>query len=322
MKALRIKFKEAGIFKGPYKTQKGRYITSKGCGDRIVEVIEHKGKVIINKADRDNPYKYFEVTPGTLHVNHVSNLLHVLMGERPVPSFRSTASQKIIPEIFEAAKNSYVKVETPIVKSDKGEYYLTELVSMRKSVNNAWDTNISTTYHLNGEDVQVKTKYLTWEVLRVYAGQNLYDLIISTFKAIKDDISEHDDVSGSFTVKWVIEYLNKHNGLSKVKDLYVALRKGKKSDLYHLIAPKPLGKPTNCAHIFDKGDINTLTVNSSPQEINRISGEIYVPLNDDLLKRLRCGIGAASLLEGGLAYIAGIESWSDLLILDCTKVLS
>ena len=62
-------------------------------------------------------------------------------------------------------------------------------------------------------------------------------------------------------------------------------------------------------------------VNSGPENIVRISGTIFVPLDEELIRRLSQGCGVATILEGGLAYIEGIEEWSENLVFDAEPVI-
>jgi hypothetical protein len=87
MKYLILDFKDAGWFSTPNKYSKDFY---NSCG--------------VYFARKGLP-QYKE--PITYH--QISGMLHVLLGERPKPSLRSSVIEEI-PEILELAKNSYIKI--------------------------------------------------------------------------------------------------------------------------------------------------------------------------------------------------------------------
>jgi hypothetical protein len=74
-------------------------------------------------------------------------------------------------------------------------------------------------------------------------------------------------------------------------------------------------------HSDKRTKLNMQIIGSGPEKIIRLSGKIFVPLNDSLLARLANGCGVASVLEGGMAYIAGIDDWSEDLVRNAEQVI-
>src|SRR5450759_3606552 len=88
---------------------------------------------------------------------HVSNVLHVLMGERPVPTIRKTLLKPDL-SIQEAAKKARVIIDTPC--NERG-YEGEEMMTARKTVKDAWQTS-RISYFLRGAPVQIKGGLLYW----------------------------------------------------------------------------------------------------------------------------------------------------------------
>src|SRR5208283_3099400 len=89
--------------------------------------------------DREG-FARMDIPCGTLSKRHISNLLHVLMGERPSPSLRISLIESIA-TIKTLADKAFVSVESIVRQSkNRPEEYLTECKSVRKSVPNSWNT--------------------------------------------------------------------------------------------------------------------------------------------------------------------------------------
>ena len=96
--------------------------------------------------------------------------------------------------------------------------------------------------------------------------------------------------------------------------------KAKRTTFVNIINPKG-NKDSINFHYDQRSKLNIQMVNSGPEQINKISGTIFVPLEDELISRLSHGCGIATVLEGGLAYIEGIEDWSENLVFDAEPVI-
>lgn len=275
-KALIVKFKNARIFSYP------RYSSDK--------MISGRTKIKRRFAPRIN------IPDGTLDFRHVSNLLHVLAGERPVPTLRKSCMQKD-QQICDLARESLVKVD---------EISRDETKTVRKAVKDSWNT-VTLWYHLNGKNVRIKGGLIYHDRLRRYLGNDLYERLLYVLK----DVSGCSDPRCDFSAHEAIEYLNAHNHDQRVVSLISQCRIRQRSAIANLLEPNgniasiDIHQGTGCK-------LNTLVVNSGVEKVRTIFGTIYVPIESEaMIERFRRGGGVATLLEGGFAYIEGVDDWSE-----------
>jgi hypothetical protein len=115
----------------------------------------------IGYAERSKNNQVF-IKPITAY--QVSNVLHVLFNERPVPSMREVF-WSINPKYFEMAQNSYLKIDSVI--DDKTGEYLQELSTIQKSMDNSW----------------LPKPLINWTVCRNYMGSH-FEWLISDINAL------------------------------------------------------------------------------------------------------------------------------------------
>ena len=284
-KALILRFRNAAVFTDQ------RYSSDRVC----------VGKDRIGRSTAPR----ITVPEDTVDVRHVSNLLHVLMGERPVPSLRRSAMQ-VDGAIREAATGAVVKVE---------ETSSNETKTVRKAVKDAWNT-ARIWYRLDGRDVKVKGGLLYHDRLARFLGQELY----GQFLEVVGTVSGRDSRSG-LTAQEGIECLSANNSDPKVQAFTASCRAGGRTAIANLIEA---GGNTESI-TFHQGTgsrLNILVVNKGVEKVRRIAGTIIVPIDTpELLRRLENGTGVATFLEGGFAYVAGLDDWSDALVQGCTPVV-
>jgi hypothetical protein len=237
------------------------------------------------------------VPDGTLDVRHVSNMLHVLMGERPVPTFRRSLTKRD-ESVHELARGARVSIEKI------GEL---ELKTVRKAVDNAWNT-ASLHYHLDGKTVVIKGGLLYHDRLERILGQPLYQTFLQVLREVGGN--------ARMPAQAAIEFLNAHNEVPPVV-AFVARCQAERgcTSIANLIG-KGLEARRNSIG-FHQGIklLTTLVVNKGIEKVRRISGTIYIPLDSpEMETRLRNGSGVATLLEGGLVHIVGVGEWSDILV--------
>jgi hypothetical protein len=241
---------------------------------------------------------------------HVSNVLHVLMGERPVPTIRKTLLQPDI-SIQEAAKKARVVIDTPC--NERG-YEGVETMTGRKSAKDARQT-ARISYFLGGRPVQIKGGLRYWTRLERMLGEALLNDLVRTVQTI----THQRDATRSISAHRAIEILHDHYDSPEVRAFCNNCIRAKRTALVNIIDPK--GNTESIAfHTGVGSELNNM-VNSGPENIVRISGTIFVPLDEELIRRLSQGCGAATILEGGLAYIEGIEEWSENLVFDAEPVI-
>jgi hypothetical protein len=278
-KALVVEFKNAAVFRN-----------RKPSNDKLLV-----GKKRIPR--RDAPM--IEVPDGALDVRHVANMLHVLMGERPVSSFRPTAASSD-PDIEKAAHDAKFRMD---------EVTTLETKACRKSVDDAWQTE-TTAYTLNGKSVAVKGGHLYARRLKRFLGDALY----AEFLSLAATLCTENGITGKLTTQQLVELLNAHGKDKRVAAFTKACRAANRTDLANIIEPG--GKSESISMHTGRGTkLNILMVGAGPEKVSRYSGTIYIPLTSErLMERVANGCGVATFLEGGMASIAGVEEWSTDLV--------
>jgi len=281
-----VKFKNARIFGDPRRSSD--------------KMISGRMKIDRSIAPRIN------IPEGSLDTRHVSNLLHVLAGERPVPTLRKSCMQKD-QQIYDLAKESLVKVD---------EVSGGETKTIRKAVKDSWNT-VLLWYHLNGKDVKIKGGLIYHDRMRRYLGDDLYERFMRVLK----EISGCSDPRRDFSAHKAIEYLNAHNQDKRVVSLIAQCRALHRTSFANLLEPNGNIGSIDIHQGKSDSKINTLVVNCGIEEVKIISGTIFVPINSmAILDRFKNGGGVATFLEGGFAYIEGVDDWSEDLTYGCRPV--
>lgn len=283
MKALIVKFISASVFSYPERSK-----------DKVIDY--SKGGYF----PRQN-YPYIKVPEGTLDIRHVNNLLHVLAGERPVPSLRQSF-QKHIPEITAIAETAMVKV-IKIAEESK---------TLRKSIKDSYQT-ATLSYFLNGKWVQVKGGHIYYSRLKNFLGDDLFENFMAVLKQVSQNSKKE------YTAKEAIELLNANNDNPIVNDFAVKCKESGKTSLYNLIA-KNGNVASISIHSSPSCPLNLLTVNSDVTTVRKYSGTIYAKVDEKQLNIFQKGTGVATFLEGGYAFIIGVDDWSQELINDCVPI--
>jgi len=256
-------------------------------------------------SDGHNDYKRRDLLPSFIEpitVHQISNMLHVLFNERPVPSLRKVFYERN-EHYFEMAQNSYLKIDTPKIYKD--DYHF-ETIHVKKSVHNAW--NPST--------------LVNWEIIRLY--------------------TDSEDKFNRFTSKLdeIFKSNMKLIPFMKIREMVINLDKETRLDLYETIKELEgcdgliyfFGRYTKDK--FDKPQDSGVTtkknktgrmVNTGIETVARLSGQIIVPVSDDDIQRLRTiSKGFATILDGGIVTIESIKSGNSISVNDfiCVKDIS
>lgn len=241
-----------------------------------------KNRTITNKNEFGNPFGSPEIP---IHKEQLSNVLHVLLGERPVSFFNQigpdgTPMRQRIPEIDEIAKKCFIKFDNVFKYTNKkGETsFITETVLAKKS-----------------RPSHVLAAFpITWGKfkLRFINEQEAYEKYIK----ILNDHSGKKDVTkeyGSLT-----ECL-KDIGEEKVSQLKMLFKKEKGLvDITTTVFLRP----------DRKNKYGTITINGYAQNFISVDGTIIYEVDDDMYKRIITGTKCATILDGGMA---SLEKWDE-----------
>ena len=305
-----IDFNDAKLFTFPEKSKNPQFYNCPETGKCVkVDRLEKKG----NTAPRVN------VGVGTIHVNHVSNLLHVLMGERPVPSYRvyNKSFLKRDDTIYGYAKGCRVRIDNVISKVDSktGEVvkaYPTELMTTQKTVLDSFMPS-GKTFKCGKEDKPIKSDNLTWDRLSVYLGDDLY---LSLHNIMVDKEGKE------YYKKPFQDVFEKHFGCAEFKKFGALCKQSKRTEAFNLFTGSMQQKGFWSDTGYD-GENKLKYINniqSAPEVVSRVSGRIFVPVDDDGRNRILSGSGIASLLEGGVAVVSDVVRMSDVLVAGSVSV--
>lgn len=286
-KYLILEFKNAKFF--PYIKPKSDKM--KGLNGKITD--------ITGRRDREAK----DIFKEPITVNQVSNMLHVLFGERPVPTFRTCFYDRV-EYLFEKAGESYLKINTAkgIDRYTKEEAYPIEKMQTNKSAWNAWSTQ----------------KIFTWSRIKAYLGETLYNeflvLLDKEFNYSPDNVSLGN----------IIGKLKTSDNENLVL-FFQKLKANKKTGLVTDIKEGKLEINRYCE--FSKHDkevdkfsqvlLHTL---KGITNVSVISGEILVPITDEDIEKIKQGSGCARILDGGMITIKGIKTANTLSVHGFTKV--
>jgi hypothetical protein len=243
--------------------------------DYVVSLDVNKNGIVVKNDKRRN------ITPKVfkepLTVYQISNVLHTLVGDRPVPSFRYSFYDHN-KELFELALNSYLKIDSPKIKSKiKGEIvykYISEHITTGKSKYNAYSV----------------PKTIQWFKIKQYFGNSFNEFV---------------------------NILNKHLGYDTTKEPFEKLRLcyktyGNKLDL--VIEYLVKNNKTPIVNFFKKDSFGRNEISSTPNinetlinGIDRCSflyGKILVPYDDKFVNSIIKN--TTNILDGGFVKIEKI----------------
>lgn len=247
-KFLILSFKNAAFFR-----------KHKGTKDKIFDISSKRDRK--DEPEFEEPLTYYQI----------SNVLHVLFGERPVSSIRESLYSKN-EYLFDKAKNSYLRIDSFV--NDKGKFQ-TEIRQLNKPFWNSWNPQ----------------SFMNWERTKKILGEDLFNKFSSTIEEVFNvKISET-------TFNQIKEKLV----LTKDKRLELMfnelIENGKKS-FYNSF----FGNGTEICDI-NKNSKTMLTILRGVDRVYKIEGQIIVPVSDEDIEKLRLNKGTATILDGGLVYI-------------------
>lgn len=213
-------------------------------------------------------------------VYQISNMLHKMMGERPVPSFRYVG-YKQQNDIFELAQNSYLKINSvrQFNKNKKRDEFVKELTQVKKSVNNGWN----------------KVPVVFWGKVKTMMDENFNEFIDKFSKLMGCDV----------LIKPFMSFKNCGVNNENFNELILWLKSIGKTPISNFISKENF----DLSEITKNGTIGETTVRGIAST-NSLSGIIYVPVNNEQLKRFI--FNTVTILDGGLATIENVYYQEDL----------
>ena len=301
---LVLRFENANLIRSVSISKK----TKKRTGTKQNHLLIHGGEL----TDNTNIEKVLDATGhdwnNPIPYTTLSNILHCLCGEIPVPSKKRSLFKRN-PVYDEIAKNSYVKYDVKPIFNDKGYIINDEIYQTAKW---AYDSNMTYTSFFKLFDGTTK------EISGHYNWNNIKKNITygSDFEDLVDLIEEIIGIKPlSLSVPQVVYEMSKYYNDDTFKektDRFIEERKkmvnGKKrilSCFYNLFFNK-IGTGSNT----DLKTSNTpLALNNGIGGKLSLSGEIICEITDEIASKIKQNKGVANLLEFGLIYVVGYEKY-------------
>ena len=253
--------------------------------------VTKKGELFFKRTKRAELEHNNFVEPITMY--QISNMLHTLVGERPVPSFRYKF-YSMDEKIFDLAKNSLLKIDSPkvskIIKGETIETFIDELTKVNKSASNSW------------------RKYNTIEWFKV---KIMMDSYFDEFINLINNVLDYNVLDKQFE-----ELLNIYSVYgSKLDEVIQFLLKNKKTPIVNFLT-----KQTPERSEITKSKLLGETIVSGIDNAHFLNGEILVPYDESFTNRLIKN--TTNILDGGYVKLDGIYYEDELCDLENFKLVS
>lgn len=301
---LVLKFENANLIRSVSISKKTKKRTGAKQTHLLIHGGESNGMSNIERVLDATGHDWINPIPYTT----LSNVLHCLCGEIPVPTKKRSLFKRN-PIYDEIAKNSYVRYDVKPEFNDKGYITNDEIYQTAKW---AYDSNMTYISFFNLSDGTIKEMngYYHWSNIKknITYGTDYEDLL----KLIEEVIGvKPEDLSVPQVVYEMSKHYNEDTFKEKVDNFIKEREKmvnGKKrilSCFYNLFFNK----------ISTSGNIDLKTSNT-PLALNNgiggklsLSGEIICEITDEIADKIRQNKGVANLLEFGIIYVTGYEKY-------------
>ncbi len=263
MKYLKLGFSGAKLFHNTPKTK-----------DIITDYTVEGGR-----RNREESFCFKE----PLTVYQISNVIHTLFGERPVPSMKTVFFEKDS-YLFNKARESHLKLTIfKKFNKNKNEHeFLKEKTRLKKAVWNSWNPGT----------------YINWSIIKKYVGDVYDEFINIASKELGYRVDERpfNEVQEDFLILF-----------KKPNEVKIFLEKNKMTTFMGYLA----GKYTSSSVTSNEAR-SAITNVSGIEDVVVLSGEILIPVTDDDIERIKSFRGACTILDGGMVSIEGIIDANDI----------
>ena len=308
MMYLHLKFKNAGLLYVPHSASgaaSNHYLhDQRWFGDNFSDSTTYGHDFL-------NPLPY------TL----ISNVLHCLCGEIPVPTKRLSIFERI-PALDDIAKQSWFKFENDLICVDSGKDGESRIrpqysdVFQTQKINPNSPQSANSIFYLHDGSFVTRNGLYSWSAFDKWFGETpdlskAYIDLIQKYIKVNPRSLNFDNLILELSKWWYdADFIN------DVKDFILKTKKTVKSwneVFFNMnIAKKPNGvievnrKPTSGNGSFQG---KTPIVNKNGLcKITPMNGDIICPIEDeDIITKIKDGKGFARLLEGGFVYVNRID---------------
>lgn len=254
--------------------------------DRVGNNQPRPDNQLISGIDCGNPLGTAE---NLIHHEQVSNMLAVLIGERPVSTFHTPIIdgkpiRSRIQELDEIAKNTFVKLNNIyLIESDDKKTYIGEFSTGRKS----------------GPSNSKMNPTITWRRYRNYFI----------------DKPENFEISSNIFQKYLKKPFNQEN-YGTIDEAISEIKKGESFDEFvedlkkiHLLGFIDEGK--SALRPRKNHRLSFVSQDTYPMLTLSISGEFVMEVDNEIYKRLKTGKKVATYLDGGVVTLQKWEETGD-----------
>ena len=254
--------------------------------DRIGNNMPRPYEQLVSGSDCGNR---FGTAENLIHYEQISNMIAVLIGERPVSTFFTPIvdGKQIhnrIPKLDEIAKNSLVKLDNIyLIESDDKKTYISETSTWRKS----------------GPSNSKMKPTITW---RRYINHFI-------------DKPENFEISSNIFQKYLKKPFNPEN-YGTIDEAISEIKKGESFDEF----AENLKKIGLMGFVNDgksglfpskSNRLSFVSQDTYPMDTLSISGEFIMDVDNEIYKRLKTGKKVATYLDGGVATLQKWEETGD-----------
>jgi hypothetical protein len=270
-KYIKISFKNAKLFPKNIKTK-----------DVVTNLtIDNKGKFILKHSKRAEKINSCFKEPITVH--QISNMLHTLIGERPVPSFKKVFYSRN-EEIFKLANNSFIKINSPkttkTVNGELIETFINETITTDKASWNSWS----------------KPKVIHWFKIQKFLGENF-----DTFIGLLSEVLDYNATTKPFE-----ELVNIYSIYGSKLDKTISFLK----EINRTPIINFLTKLESDRSEITKNGLLGETIVSGIENVYVLDGEILVPFEQSFVDKLVKT--RTKILDGGFVKIEGFYYLDEL----------
>lgn len=218
----------------------------------------------------------------SISVSQISNMLHVLLGERPSATYRETLIDPI-QSIRDIADKAMIQVTTMRYFDEKnGKYYYgKQLINTNKSVWNSWRKTPGLAYWQRIE-----------RLLTDDGNNSLYHELIDILEKILNK-----KVTNDKAINIINEVNSKYPNSEELENFKTKLINSGKKPLADFLT-EGVYNATMSSNARTR-----LMNNNGVDKIIRINGFILIPLEDGSIEKLKNSKGCATLLDGGVVFI-------------------
>lgn len=304
MKMVHLRFKNARLFPQNKKTPKN-WVFSEKDGKYVHDTI--------GAENYNNP----------ITVNIVANVMRSLTGDIPVPTLKPNDISRN-PIFEELAGNAFVRYDAQRM-DEKGRPMFVECMNVNKSHVKNSHSKMEQEFRLSdGATYTAKGSYNWYTFDRTFSNDNpINKNSLLTFIGEIIGIENVRSLTFEDMVYMISKYWHTDEFERKVKNFF-----DEKYTTYAISAPWSyvlfgcvwnngiISREIPTGSNGSYAGLTPLLYTKGIAPVMYVSGEIYYPVTDKMIECLSNNTGTATILDGGLVYVVGLENWDEDCLVD------